>query len=383
MFLKKGKNMKKVLLIATVQSHIAQFHKPLVKMLHSYGYEVHVAARNNLAEKNGLKLDFVEKVIDIPFSRNPFNIRNIKAKKQLKKILKSEFYDFIHCNTPVGGILGRMCGKRYRKKGTQIIYTAHGFHFYKGCPKKNWILFYPIEKYFARVTDKLITITDEDNILSTNRFKTHTFHIHGIGVNRDRFHIISNEERTIIRNELGLPINAVLLLQVGELNQNKNQITTIKAVEKLVNENEKLNIILLIAGNGPKDKELHNYVKFHNLNNYVKFIGYDPHIERYTKIVDVIISSSIREGLGINVIEGMLCGHIVFASYNRGHDELLGTDDNYQFIANDFNKLSKLIYRYLINPDSVKEKIEYNLNKALLYTTDYVEKELESIYFNK
>lgn len=375
--------MKKVLLIATVQSHIVQFHKPLVKMLHEHGYEVHVAARNNLAEKNGLKLDFVDKVFDVPFARSPFSTSNLKAKKQLKEILKNEHYDYIHCNTPVGGILGRVCGKKYRKKGTQVIYTSHGFHFYKGGPKKNWILYYPIEKHYARVTDKLITITEEDRALSFKKFKTQTFRIHGTGVNKDRFHIISDEEKNIIRNELGLPLNACLLLIVGELNENKNQITAIKAVEKLVNEDQKLNVMLLVAGNGPKNEELQNYVKEHELTKYVKFLGYDPHIERYTKVSDVIISASIREGLGNNVIEGMLCGHVAFASYNRGHNELLEKDDNYQFIAKDFNKLSKLLHNYLVNPDSVKEKVEYNLNKALLYTTDCVEKELESIYFGK
>ena len=46
----------KVLLTATVQSHIVQFHKPLVEVLHAHGYEVHVAARDNLAEKNALKV---------------------------------------------------------------------------------------------------------------------------------------------------------------------------------------------------------------------------------------------------------------------------------------------------------------------------------------
>ena len=58
----------KVLLVATVQSHICQFHRPLVAMLHEHGCEVHVAARNNLAEKNGLKLDFSSIKQPLPFS---------------------------------------------------------------------------------------------------------------------------------------------------------------------------------------------------------------------------------------------------------------------------------------------------------------------------
>ncbi len=106
--------MQRVLLVATVQSHICQFHKPLVAMLHAHGCEVHVAARNNLAEKNGLKLDFVDQVFDIPFQRSPFSSKNLKAYRQLKNLIDRGHYDVIHCNTPVGGVLGRLAARSAR-----------------------------------------------------------------------------------------------------------------------------------------------------------------------------------------------------------------------------------------------------------------------------
>ena len=164
--------MKMVLLTATVQSHIAQFHRPLADVLHENGYEIHVAAKNNLGEKNGLKLDFADKVFDVPFSRSPKSIDNIKAYFQLKEILSNNSYEVIHCNTPVGGIITRLAAMNARKHGTKVFYTAHGFHFYKGAPKKNWIVFYPIEKLMARFCDTLITITKEDYQLA--RRKLHT-----------------------------------------------------------------------------------------------------------------------------------------------------------------------------------------------------------------
>lgn len=105
----------KVLLVATVQSHICQFHKPLVNMLHEHGVEVHVAARNNLAEKNGLALDFVEKVFDIPFARSPKSKNNIIAYKQLKKIIDEGHYDVVHCNTPMGGDCNKTGSKKCKK----------------------------------------------------------------------------------------------------------------------------------------------------------------------------------------------------------------------------------------------------------------------------
>lgn len=186
--------MKKVLLTATVQSHIAQFHKPLIKMLKDNGYEVHVAARDNLAEKNGLLLLEPDKVFNVPFDRSPISKNNIKAYKELSKILSKNNYSIVHCNTPMGGIITRLATQKYRKNGTKVFYTAHGFHFYKGAPLKNWLIYYPVEKWFAKYTDKLITISNEDfNIVTKNKFKTKIEHIHGVGVNTEKYFKPTNE----------------------------------------------------------------------------------------------------------------------------------------------------------------------------------------------
>ncbi|NLO97204.1 MAG: glycosyltransferase family 4 protein, partial [Peptococcaceae bacterium] len=150
--------MKKVLLIATVQSHIAQFHKPLINVLHENGYEVHVAARDNLSEKNGLVLDTADKTFNVNFSRSPYSFNNIVVYKQIKHIISENNYQFIHCNTPMGGVVGRLAARKARKSGTKVIYTAHGFHFFKGAPLINWLVYYPIEKILSGFTDVLITI---------------------------------------------------------------------------------------------------------------------------------------------------------------------------------------------------------------------------------
>ena len=201
----------KVLLTATVQSHICQFHKPLVEVLHKHGCEVHVAAKNNLAEKNGLALDFVEKVYDIPFARSPKNPDNLKAYRQLKKIIEKEQYDVIHCNTPMGGIVTRLAAKKSRKHGTKVYYTAHGFHFYKGAPKKNWIVFYPIERFHCQVE-----------------------RIHGVGVDEKRYFPVSEEEKQELRTSMGVDKEQKLILCIGELLPNKNQTMAIKMMQEVI-----------------------------------------------------------------------------------------------------------------------------------------------------
>lgn len=369
----------KVLLTATVQSHICQFHKPLVEILHSHGYEVHVAARNNLAEKNGLKLDFVDKVFDIPFARSPKSKDNLRAYKELKKIIEKEQYKVIHCNTPMGGIVTRLAARKVRKKGTKVYYTAHGFHFYKGAPKKNWIVFYPIEKIFSRITDRLLTITQEDYELASQKFHCKVEHIHGVGVDGQRYCPVSIEEKVSLKKEFGFLEKEKLILCVGELLPNKNQKMIIYAMTNIVKQYS--NAKLLLAGNGPEKKKLEELIISNHLENNVSMLGYVTNLQEYQKMADVCVTCSKREGLPLNVVEAMLSGTPVVASKNRGHRELIH-DGETGFLVDidDYNSLSKAILTLLTDKE-VYEKIETNAkNYAQAYTFTNVKKELTKVY---
>ncbi len=370
---------KKVLITATVQSHIAQFHRPLAKMLHDNGYEVHVAARDNLSEKNGLKIDFADKVFNVPFERSPLSAKNLKAYKEVKKIIDNGDYDFVHTNTPAAGVFTRLAAQKARKNGTCVIYTAHGFHFYKGASKKNWILYYPIEKNCARLTDKLITITQEDYTLASEKFKTDVYHIHGVGANSSRFYVLSDEEKEAVRKELGISDDTRVIVNVGELLPNKNQRTAIFAMKKVVEKYPAAK--LFIAGNGPELENLTNIVKENNLENNVEFLGYTLELNKYNNIAECSVACSFREGLPLNVMEAMLCENAVVVSNNRGHRELV-EDGKTGFIVapTDVDAFADRIIKVLDNP-SVYAKPA--LEKAQMFTDKNVYNELEKIYFKK
>ena len=316
----------KILLIATVQSHICQFHHPLVDMLHQHGYEVHVAARDNLAEKNGLKLDFVDKVFDVPFQRSPFSLKNLAAYRMLKEIIDSGKYDAVHCNTPVGGVIGRLAARDARKHATKVIYTAHGFHFYQGAPLKNWLIWYPIEQWMAHYCDTLVTITKEDYALSSRKFHTDVRHIHGIGVSPERFYPVDVSTRQAMRSAEGLADSDFVILCVGELNKNKNQKMLLQATALLKDRLPALRILL--AGNGPQESELRVEVEQLGIQKLIRFLGYRTDLEKITPAVDMVVSCSRREGLPLNILEAMLCAKPVVASINRGHRELVRDGEN-------------------------------------------------------
>ena len=313
----------KILYTATVLSHICQFHLPHMQHLQEQGWEVHVAAHDNLAVKNGLQLKYCDKFIETPFSRSPKSPDNLKAYKQLKKLLSEEHYDVILCNTPMGGIVTRLAAKKTRKQGTKVIYMAHGFHFYKGSSKKAWLVFYPIEKYMAKKCDLLITINKEDYALAKEKFskRTKVAHIHGVGVDEKRYHPATPEEQLAMRKAEGLSPEDFVILCTGELNENKNQKTLISAAAQL--KDKIPNLKVLLAGNGPKEQELRDQIQGEGLEDMVKLLGYRTDLEKVVPAVDLVVSCSKREGMPLNIIEAMLCKKPVVASHNRGHDELV------------------------------------------------------------
>lgn len=365
----------KVLYVATVASHICQFHLPYLEMLKAQGYEVSVAARDNLAEKNGLALKFTDKYYNIPFQRSPKDRRNVSAYKQLREIIKNNYFDLIVCNTPIGGILTRLAAKKTRKNGTRVIYIAHGFHFYNGAPKKYWLTFYPIEKFFAKFCDMVITINEEDYLCAKKSFKTDVRHIHGIGVSSDRYSPADEVTKNNFRKELNLSYDDYVILCTGELNKNKNQSQLISASSLI--KDKIPNLKVLLAGNGPNEQNLLEQIEDLNLKNTIKLLGYRTDLEKIIPAVDLVVSCSIREGLGLNIIEAMICAKPIVATRNRGHNELINNDVNGLLVSHDSaNEMAEAIYEIYNNPNKADMFSENNKNIAQKYTVDGVKKEL-------
>lgn len=365
--LNKNNKTKKVLFTATVDGHILNFHLPYLKMFKENGYEVHVATNGDST------IPYCDKKHIVSFERSPFNVNNIKAIKRLKKVIDEEKFEIIHCHTPMGGVVTRLAAKKSRKDGTRVIYTAHGFHFYKGAPKLNWLLFYPIEKWLSRHTDTLITINEEDYILAKKKFKAkQTELVHGVGVDTEKFNFkISEEENDKLRKEIGVDKNDFVMICIGELNNNKNQIMQIEAVKELAKEHK--NIKLILAGEGDKREFLEQKIEEYNLKDNVKLLGYRTDIPRLLTISNLALSTSKREGLPVNVIEALVCGIPVIGTNCRGTRDLINNGDNGYII--EIGDVVDLVERINI----AKELAHITLNKE--FTLEEIKKNMQKIYF--
>lgn len=364
---------KNVLFTATVvKTHINVFHLPYLKWFKEQGYEVHVAAKNDFINEPCI-IPNCDKYYDIKFARFPFSKTNIKAYKQLKKLIQENNYDIIHCHTPVAGVLTRLAARK--NKNTTVIYTAHGFHFFKGAPLLNWLIYYPVERFCARFTDKLITINKED-YERAKRFSLRkngkVYYVPGVGIDLDKIENIKVDIKKK-KAELGIQENTTVLLSVGELNKNKNHETVLQVLSKLKDKN----FIYLICGRGVLKEYLERKIQELHLENKAKLLGYRSDVIEILKISDLFIFPSKREGLPVSVIEAMVCKLPVIASNVRGNRDLIAKENLFE--PNDVAALTNLIKKQLeaIQNKELK-KVDYaNLEQ---YSLKNVLKQMTEIY---
>jgi len=305
----------KILYVTTISLTMNSFFKPHIQMLVNEGHRVDIACNYNDLELDDLYTSLGCGKYQVDFSRTPFSKDNVKAFKQLKTIIEKGNYDVVHCHTPNASVITRLvCYKERKKTGLKVFYTAHGFHFYKGAPFVNWLIYYPIEKLCSCFTDKLITINNEDFNLAKRTMKSkEIYQIPGVGIDISRFENIEIDRRKK-RTEIGIPENALLLLSVGELNKNKNHEVIIKAIAKLRNED----VFYVVAGEGDTKKELLELVHELGLADKIHFLGFRYDIPELNHCADAFCFPSYREGLGLAAIEAMICGLPLITSNVHG-----------------------------------------------------------------
>ena len=369
--------MKKALFVATVVGFIASFEKSDILMLQSMGYEVHYAANakrindpRKIEELNNLGV--IQH--DIAFARNPFASDNIAGYNQLTALMKQACFDLVHCHTPVGGVLGRIAAHHCRVP--VVLYTAHGFHFFRGCPLKNRILFYPIEKYMSKFTDILITINQEDFEVANGKFHSgRTERIHGVGIEIDKFNT-PGDCRDVKRAELGVCNNEILLLSVGELDKDKNHIEVLKAMKSLAIKGFKY----IVAGNGGLRRSYQQYIDENGLNESVKLLGFRRDIPELLQAADIYVFPSLFEGLSVALMEAVAAKMPIVCSEVRGNVDTVVTPESY-FDPKDHRTLLAAIKRISgMTKDQKKTMAETNYRNLQKYRLSEVQKEMSQIY---
>lgn len=366
----------KLLYIATSDIHLNTFHKPYIKWLSEKGVQVDIAVEN----RGELTIENIHEAYYLDFPRSLFKKKLFKSYKKLKKIIDNENYDVIHCHTPIPSMLTRLAARKARKKGAKVIYTAHGFHFYKGGPISRWFTYYPAEYILSYFTDGIITINQEDfNYVNGKMLHKDSYYIKGIGVDQKRFKPFSLQEKIEKRIELGIAEEAFVLLYVAEFIPRKNHELVIKSLPKLIRIIPEIRIVF--AGKGVVLEKMKRLAKELDVLTYIDFLGFRNDIPALSGMTDIGISPSKHEGLGLGLAEEMMCKKPIVASFDRGHKEMiLHGQTGFMFAQGsqkEFIEYIELLYkdkslRKKLGENAFKKSQEFSVNNSL--------KSMERIY---
>ena len=365
--------MKKVLYVTTVSRTINAFLIPHINMLLDNGYEVHCACSIDNPVDKELQRRGV-KIFEVPFSRNPLGIGNIKAFIKLEELQRINDYDIVHVHTPIAAIYGRLLKLNF--PSLRIIYTAHGYHFLKGGSKLGWILYYPIEKIMAKFTDVTININKEDYEITKEKLKhKKCYLLNGVGLDLDKYKKLSSKEIQEKRKEFGIKDKDFVVLMIAEINKNKNHIQLINAMDIL--KDKYPNIKVLCIGDGTLKESLEKQIILRNLQNNIFMLGYRLDVNKLINISDIGILLSHREGLPRNIMEFMACGRKVIATDIRGCRDIVCNYNVGTLVkVGDYEETARAIEKYYILNNKSFEVSE----EIKKYDIETINSELLKIY---
>ena len=369
----------KILYVTTIGLTMT-FFKKLVRDLLDQGHTVDIMSNETSFPVPDCYREWNCEIYHHSCTRFPFAPENIKAIFQIRNLVEKNRYDIIHCHTPVAAMCTRLACISARKRGTKVFYTAHGFHFFKGAPLKNWLLYYPVEKICSYFTDVLITINQEDFRLAQKKMKaSRVEYVPGVGVDVDKFRN-TQVDRKQKRAELGIPENAAMLLSVGELNINKNQQVIICALAQLKDPN----IHYVVVGIGNQADALKNLARELGVAQQVHFLGYRHDVAELCHTADIFCFPSQREGLGLAALEAMSCGLPLLTSNVHGiNDYSENGVTGFKYDPMDYKGFAEGIYK-ILQDDQLRLKMgEHNKERVMQFSLENALERMNTFYSEK
>ena len=369
----------KMLYILNVANRVNNFCMSSLMAAKELNVEYHIAGNwkyKDDAEREADEQKYGIRIYQVDFMRSPISLKNLTAYNQLKEIVEREKFDVIHCNTPVGGVLGRLVAKKYKTK--HVIYQVHGFHFYKGAPKFNWLVYYPIERWLARYTDTLITINQEDFDIAKRKFrlKDHgeIYYVPGVGIDLSQYELHKSHE---LRASLGISDDDIMLISAGDLVERKNYKLSIKAVA----ETGMPNLKYCICGTGEQLNELTQYAKELGVESQIKFLGFRSDMKALLQVADIFLFTTKQEGLPRSMMEAMASGLPCIASKVRGNTELLEDGrGGYLCDVESVTEFAKAIKTLSENEEVRKQFGEANHKRIMDFDISKIVNQIRNVY---
>lgn len=366
---------KKVLIVTTTDNMIWQFLLPHIRYMQEQGAVVECACNKSGFWFDELEQKFGLKMHEVNFTRFPFTLKNYKARKVLISLCKANEYDLYHCHQPVGGVMGRMMAKKFKKP---CLYIAHGFHFGKDVSWKKNLVFKPVERHYAKYTTALVTMNEED-LAAAKKFKAkHVYKINGIGVDLAKYQNKEKLDKTAFRKELGLNPTDKIVLTVAEHIKRKNYPTALKTIASLPHDYK-----FVICGCGKLEEEHKALARELGIEDRTLFLGYRKDINRIMQIADVFLFTSFQEGLPLSVEEAMTFGLPVVCSKIRGNEDLIDDGKGGYVVENKEDAIAfASAVQQVVEEKQASKMGAYNKEKIKEYDIAHVLNQMKEVYKN-
>jgi glycosyltransferase involved in cell wall biosynthesis len=366
---------KKIAFVATLYKHLADFSIPHMRLLQSFGFEIHVYAYEARRKQDLEEIGII--CHDLPLGRNPFHWKNISAIKDLTKSFKHEKFAMIHCHTPMGGVVGRIAGNF--AKIPNVVYTAHGFHFYKGSSRISWLLYHTVEKFLAKWTDYLILVNEEDYLIGKTFKVRKTVNWIPEHTSIKKFDI--DIDLDFYRNKIDLQPSDFVFICVAELISRKNHIQIIESLNKIAKKENYKTVKCLFVGEGELLASLQKKVNDMDLEDVVKFLGFRKDIPELLNISDVAILVSYQEGLPVFGLESIASGLPFITTDIRGSQDLVLDYENGIKVKPDDIEATAKAMMYMIENKIVLKKMGLKSKEiSLQYDESIILEKTEKIY---
>lgn len=251
---------------------------------------------------------------------NPF--QDLLALIEIYRFIKINKVDIVHTHSSKAGILGRLAARLARAR--VILHTVHGWSFNNYQPDLRRSFFIWLERIIAEFTDKLIVVSrhDKDTGLANRIGRPEQYALIRYGLDYGEFAV---QDKTI-KEELGLPAGVSVVTMISCLKPQKQPQDFIRVASRVAQELP--NVRFLLVGDGALRQAVEGLLDKFKLRQKVILLGWRKDIPRILSITDVLVLTSLWEGLPIAVLEAMASSKSVIATDTGGIAQVIIDRDN-------------------------------------------------------
>lgn len=345
------------LFVTTVPVTLQAFLLPFAAHFRAQGWRIDALA--NDATSLPALLPAFDTIYDITWSRNPLALSDhFDTWSRVRRIVIEGRYDIVHVHTPIAAFVTRFALRSLpADERPPIIYTAHGFHFYRGQGRLGHAAFRTLERSAAPWTDYLVTINQED-YEAARSFRgidpSRVRYIPGIGVDVDAYaeSSVRPGARERVRDGLDVDPDAFMLTMVAEFSPVKRHTHLFAALAEVVDPS----VVLVLAGAGPLEPELRQAAESLGVSDRIRWAGFRTDIPEVLAASDALTLVSAREGLPRSVLEAMAMGRPVIGTDTRGITDAVGDEAGWIVPKDDACALARAIEYAAGHPDERRER---------------------------